>query len=390
MAPFAAAAAATLTFFLLGDWGGHETYPWTTPGQLATAAGMGAFGGSLPGGAPAFVVALGDNFYALGLCSNWTLAPYNNSCPNATLPETGTARDHRFSETFESVYTAPSLAVPWYVIAGNQDALGNVSASIAYSALSPRWRHPDFYHAVRVADAGGSGVGLDILMLDLTLCYGIWSDPVHDAMCAAQLAWLDAQLAASTAGFLLVAGHYPVYSACAHGNTQWAIDTLLPRLVAHNVTAYLSGHDHCGEFMAPAAAAGLGDLVFVVSGAGDGCCYAGSNVAGVPPGSLKFMQSAEHNYSTVGGFASAQIGGGDGMLRFTWHGDQGQQLYTSPPLLPRARAADGRWAAPNYAAAGLPAPSAASPREDYAAAAAATPAEQQMLLEVLPLEAART
>jgi hypothetical protein len=170
-----------------------------------------------------------------------------------------------------------AMPVPWYVVAGNQDALGNVSASIAYSALSPRWRHPDFYHAVRVADAGGSGVGLDVLMLDLTLCYGIWSDPVHDAMCAAQLAWLDAQLAASTAGFLLVAGHYPVFSACAHGNTQWAIDTLLPRLVAHNVTAYLSGHDHCGEFMAPATAAGLGDLVFAVSGAGDGCSGAFSD-----------------------------------------------------------------------------------------------------------------
>ena len=140
--------------------------------------------------------------------------------------------------------------------------------------------------------------------------------------------------------------------------------------------------------MAPAAAAGLGDLVFVVSGAGDGCCYAGSNVAGVPPGSLKFMQSAEHNYSTVGGFASAQIGG-EGTLRFTWHGDQGQQLYSAPPLLPRSRAADGRWEAPDYAASGLPRPAQAAPREDYAATAA-TPAEQQLPIEVLPIEAART
>ena len=354
MASFAATAAATLSFFLLGDWGGQEDYPWTRPGQLATAAGMAAVGRSLPSGHPDFVLALGDNFYALGLCNNWTLAPYNNSCPNASLPATGTVDDPRFANTFEAVYAAAPLQVPWYVLAGNQDALGNVSASIAYSAVSPRWRHPDFWHAM-TADAGG-GLQLQVLLLDLTLCYGIWSDPVHDAMCAAQLDWLDGALAASTADFLLVAGHYPAYSACAHGNTEWVLDTLLPRLVASHATAYVSGHDHCGEFLAPAS--GVGDLVFVVSGAGDGCCYAGSNVAGVPAGSLKFLQSGEHNFSTVGGFASAAVAGG--ALAFTFHGDTGAALWTSPPLLPRARAADGSMSPPNYAAAGLARPALAN------------------------------
>lgn len=50
--------------------------------------------------------------------------------------------DHDFfcnQDTFESVYTAKSLKVPWYVLAGNHDHAGSVKAQIDYSHVSDRW-----------------------------------------------------------------------------------------------------------------------------------------------------------------------------------------------------------------------------------------------------------
>lgn len=253
---------------------------------------------------------------------------------------------------------------------GNHDALGNVSAEIAYSARSASWTYPDFYYAVSHAVAG-SGETVEILMLDTTLCYGIWSDPAHDAMCAAQLAWFAAAAGASTADYLLVAGHYPAWSACAHGNTDWVLSTLLPTLHASNVTAYLSGHDHCQEVIAPD---GASDLVFLVTGAGDGCCYAESNVAGVPAGSLKYLLSAGVNPTNAsGGFASLHFGpppaaavaaGGaapPSALTIVVRDEAGGVLYMAPPLLPRVRDGRGGVRAPDYRAAGVPRPSDAAP-----------------------------
>jgi tartrate-resistant acid phosphatase type 5 len=55
--------------------------------------------------------------------------------------------------------------------------------------------------------------------------------PAHNKPAAdAQLQWLEQTLAASTADYLWVSGHYPVYSHCEHGPTLTMIAEVLPLL----------------------------------------------------------------------------------------------------------------------------------------------------------------
>lgn len=62
----------------------------------------------------------GDNFYALGLCNNHTLPPYNSTCPNATDPTAGTEFDVRFRLTYEDVFVDAAFnRLPLFVIAGS-------------------------------------------------------------------------------------------------------------------------------------------------------------------------------------------------------------------------------------------------------------------------------
>lgn len=61
---------------------------------------------------------------------------------------------------------------------------------------------------------------------------------------AAHWAWLKTTLEKSNADWLIVAGHYPVYSIAEHGSTDCLVQQLKPMLVANNVALYINGHDH--------------------------------------------------------------------------------------------------------------------------------------------------
>jgi len=208
-----------LNFVIIGDWGRNgEKDQVDVATQMAAAAGdIGA----------QFVISVGDNFYEDGVAS---------------------VEDPQWQRSFEKVYAAPSLQVPWHVVLGNHDYHGNPDAQIAYSNTSHRWRMPARYFTrTEQIDAR---TAVDFFFLD-TMPMAAFDDdevhfrgkvPWHDT--PKQLAWLEAALAASTAPWKIVIGHHPVYSGGHHGDTPFLVQHVLPLMAKHGVQAYINGHDH--------------------------------------------------------------------------------------------------------------------------------------------------
>jgi len=182
-----------------------------------------------------FVLALGDNFYNTGVTSDTS---------------------SRFTNTWSSIYNTDSMkTLPWYILAGNHDHEGNVTAQIEYSKIDPtkRWNFPDEFYTKSFTE---DGISVDVIMIDtVDLCgtnavQDIAVEGYFDALPSPNAAapnanwqWIEDQLAASKADYLFVGGHYPVYSVCQHGPTQTLITNLQPLLQKYNAH-YLSGHDH--------------------------------------------------------------------------------------------------------------------------------------------------
>jgi len=73
-----------------------------------------------------FTLAVGDNFYFKGVRTEYS---------------------QRFITTFENIFSGNNLMnMPFYVVAGNHDHYGNVTAQIEYHNLSPRWNFPNFWY----------------------------------------------------------------------------------------------------------------------------------------------------------------------------------------------------------------------------------------------------
>lgn len=210
-----------LAFAAIGDFGGIPLPPYSTYMQKKIAKVMGKEADIKE---VKFIIGLGDNFYYEGVKS---------------------VEDPRFRSTFERVYTSPALkAATWYMIAGNHDHASNVSAQIAYTKVSPRWHFPDFFYT-KVLVIPGSSKTVQLVMIDTTLlCCKHQRHLKNLPSPQQQLRWIEKTLRDSTADYLIVAGHHPVLSAGAHGNTQYLETKLKPLLEENDVTAYLSGHDH--------------------------------------------------------------------------------------------------------------------------------------------------
>jgi len=316
-----------IRFIAVGDWGGVDHFPYHTEEQIETADGMAKIAAEQ---GSEFVLALGDNFYYSGLMDD----------------------DHaqmRFEQTFEKVYNQQALQVPWHIIGGNHDYCGDIQKQITIATdTSNRWSFPDLNYKIskEFTDENGRTVKLDIVMIDTMHIAGFRCvaeelneeffaqppGPLSLVEATTTLSWIESALSESEADYLVVAGHYPIYSPCSHGNTDELIHKLHPLLKKYGVTAYISGHEHCQFHYA------FDSMDYFLTGTGNGCCYAADNRESLPQeGDLKYLLADSQNYSgssgVNGGFASFDVGADD--LKIIIHRENGESLYETK-LKPRA------------------------------------------------------
>ena len=280
--PAGAKAGPALNFLVLGDWGQRGSIV-----QRAVAAQMGRTAEQIGAG---FIVTVGDNFYGAGVTST---------------------SDSHWQESFESVYVAPSLQVPWYPVLGNHDYQGSADpdAQVGYSALSARWRMPARHYVQRIALPGGRW--LDLFAFDTTL--HLSPRPGEAALRDAQITWFEPALNASDADWKLVVGHHAILSnGGLHGSNAALIGWLKPKLEAAGVQAYICGHDHDLQHIVD------GPLHHIVSG------------GGAAPRAVK--PEAQWVAGTrfargVAGFAALQIAGD--VMKVRWIDSAGADLWTA-------------------------------------------------------------
>jgi acid phosphatase len=233
-----AVPAGALSFFALGDFGQRGNVP-----QRRVARQMATTAAALR---PAFILALGDNFYPTGV--------RNTS-------------DRQFFSSWENVYTAPSLQVDWYVALGNHDYLGKPDAEVLYSAKNPHWKMPARYYSMKQQVA--PGVDAEFIILDTSPFIVEYREEPPDLAVTgtdtvAQRMWLDSTLDASTAKWKFIIGHHHVFSGGPRG-TQPELQELLEARMQHfGVTAYIGGHEHHLEHIVPSGA----NVNYFISGAG--------------------------------------------------------------------------------------------------------------------------
>lgn len=211
------ADTASLPFLVVGDWG--------DPNEGVQRAVAHAMGDVAAGMRSAFVISTGDNFYHGGVES---------------------VGDPRWRDTFESVYSAPSLQTPWYSVLGNHDYEGSPGAEVAYTRESSRWRMPSRYWREDMALPDGARA--TFFFLDTTPIAHLAGlrDAVPQADFGArdQIMWLERVLAACTSEWKIVVGHHPILSSGSHGASEALAHHIRPLLERYGVRAYFNGHDH--------------------------------------------------------------------------------------------------------------------------------------------------
>ena len=212
----------SLSFLIHGDWGSNGF------NQSLTAYEMGVYAWLIDA---KFVVALGDNFYNDGIQSTY---------------------DSLWQTAFHDIYTSSYLKIPWYPVLGNHDYNGNVDMQVKRTLIDQgMWTMPSRYYAFNYSLPDGGSVC--IVYIDTCLLnpeamgtQSLLNDRDWRQKKQEHLEWIDNALSQhnETSTWLVVAGHYPIYSIGEHGDDSYLISDLLPILKRNKVHIYMSGHDH--------------------------------------------------------------------------------------------------------------------------------------------------
>ncbi len=276
------AQTSDLHFLVIGDWG---------QGSNEQRRVANAMAGIAERSNSSFVISTGDNFYPRGV---------------------GSVTDPQFQTSFEEIYSAPSLQLPWYVVLGNHDYEGSPNAEVAYSGRSPRWRMPSRYWSQQMQVGGETA---SFYFLDTTPIARLGNAAAHMPVLGTsneareQLQWFEQTLAADRSAWKIVIGHHPILSSGNHGETPAVVERIKPLLERYGVHVYFNGHEHDLEHLIDH------DVHYVCSG------------SGARARQIETVAESRFAYAAVG-FASCGLASDALALRF--HDGNGLVIYETP------------------------------------------------------------
>ncbi len=227
-----------IDFLVVGDWGRNGEF-----NQKEVANSMAATAQKHNSN---FIISTGDNFYPDGVIST---------------------TDPQWHSSFEHIYTAYSLNIPWYTAFGNHDYRGSIQAQLDYSKVSRRWRTNKRYYSFEKTIPNSNEkaifVVIDTNPFDESLSLQNHSD-LGEQNKYTQLNWLDSTLQNTSAEWKIVIGHHPLFTTGVRRNKMLEIrKALQPLFEKHKVNVYFAGHEHDLQHQKP-----KGFTHYFVSGAG--------------------------------------------------------------------------------------------------------------------------
>jgi hypothetical protein len=156
-------------------------------------------------------------------------------------------RAEELEDAVFSVYAPLMARLPFFPAAGNHDYLTDDGAPLRAAFALPENGGAEGRERWYSFDWGA----MHVVVLD------------GERLTAAQLAWLDVDLAAVDRPFTVAVTHRPAFSSGVHGGDPAALVLLHPVFVRHRVSLVLSGHDHHYERSRP-----VDGVTYVVTGGG--------------------------------------------------------------------------------------------------------------------------